>query len=102
MINFKFILVLLIFASSMMTVAGLVSSDNEVKKVTEFKYLPRSFKEEQDNPVPLMDIYYKLFNNGSPWVNNFTDSSSYHDRDSSYASQDYGTGDTWGHSPWDD
>ena len=101
MINLKFLLVLLIFVSSLMIVAGYYSANNEVKKVTEYKFIPRSFKEEQDNPVPLMDIYYKLFNYSSPWIRSFTDNIEFN-RDSNFVSQDsLETGDTWGHSPWD-
>jgi hypothetical protein len=33
-----------------------------------YKFIPRSFREEQENPVPLNDIFYTMFNNPSPWV----------------------------------
>lgn len=33
-----------------------------------YRYIPRSFREEQENPVPLDDIFYTMFNNPTPWV----------------------------------
>lgn len=42
----------------------------------EYRYIPRSFNDEQDNIVPIKSIFGKMFENPSPWVNSFTDSSS--------------------------
>ena len=39
----------------------------------EYRYVPRSFNDEQNNPVPLKNIFGKMFNNPSPWVNSFTE-----------------------------
>jgi len=72
MINFKFIVLLIFFAGSIFLSAGIASSYSVPTNTTEFRFVPRSFKEEQDNPVPLMDIYSKLFNDPSPWVSSFT------------------------------
>lgn len=33
-----------------------------------WSYVPRTFIEEQENPVPLDDIFYDMFNNPTPWV----------------------------------
>jgi hypothetical protein len=33
-----------------------------------YRYIPRTFIEEQENPVPLDDIFYEMFNNPTPWV----------------------------------
>jgi hypothetical protein len=33
-----------------------------------YKYVPRTFIEEQENPVPLDDIFYSMFNDPTPWV----------------------------------
>ena len=37
-----------------------------------YKYIPRTFKEEQDNPVPISDMFDSMFKNKSPWVGSFT------------------------------
>ena len=41
----------------------------------EYRYIPRSFNDEQDNLVPIKSIFGKMFENPSPWVNSFTDNS---------------------------
>lgn len=33
-----------------------------------YRYIPRSFIEEQQDPVPLDDIFYDMFNNPTVWV----------------------------------
>jgi len=33
-----------------------------------YRYLPRSFVEDQENPVPLDDIFYGMFNNPTVWI----------------------------------
>jgi len=35
---------------------------------TIYKYIPRTLREEQENPVPLNDIFYTMFNNPTTWV----------------------------------
>jgi hypothetical protein len=37
-------------------------------QATVYRYIPRTFIEEQENPVPLDDIFYHMFNNPTPWV----------------------------------
>jgi hypothetical protein len=38
------------------------------KPIIEYKYVPRTFKEEQDEPVFIQDIFYNMFNKSSPWM----------------------------------
>ena len=42
----------------------------------EYRYIPRSFNEEQDNLVPIKAIFGKMFENPSPWINSFTETDS--------------------------
>lgn len=35
---------------------------------TIYRYVPRTFIEEQENPVPLDDVFYAMFNEPSPWI----------------------------------
>lgn len=35
---------------------------------TIYRYVPRTFIEDQENPVPLDDIFYNMFNNPTPWI----------------------------------
>ncbi len=41
----------------------------------EYRYIPRSFNDEQDDPVSIKSIYGIMFDRPSPWVNSFTDTS---------------------------
>ena len=35
---------------------------------TVYKYVPRTFIEDQENPIPLDDIFYDMFNNPAPFM----------------------------------
>lgn len=37
-----------------------------------YRFVPRTFKEEQDNPVLVSDLFKTMFENPSPWVGSFT------------------------------
>ncbi len=37
-----------------------------------YRYVPRTFKEEQENPVPVSELFKSMFDNPSPWVGSFT------------------------------
>jgi hypothetical protein len=37
-----------------------------------YKYIPRTFKEEQESPIDVSEIFKELFNKPSPWVGGFT------------------------------
>lgn len=34
----------------------------------EYRYIPRTFKQEQDNPARVSQIFSKMFEEPSPWV----------------------------------
>jgi hypothetical protein len=36
-----------------------------------YKFVPRTFAENQDNPIPLDDILGKMFTEPTPWVAQF-------------------------------
>ena len=36
-----------------------------------YRYIPRSLAEEEENPVPLDDLFYDMFNNPTVWVSSF-------------------------------
>jgi len=33
-----------------------------------YRFVPRTFKEEQENPVSITDLFASMFDNPSPWV----------------------------------
>ena len=38
------------------------------KPIIQYRYVPRSFKDEQDEPIPVEDIFGKMFSHPSPWM----------------------------------
>lgn len=45
---------------------------NQIKKCpppqVEYRYIPRTFKQEQDNPVPISLLFRNMFEEPSTWV----------------------------------
>jgi hypothetical protein len=37
----------------------------------EYRYIPRTFKEEQENPIPVYDQFGNMFTESSPWFGSF-------------------------------
>ena len=46
-----------------------------------YKYIPRTFEEEQNNPVFIDEIFGSMFKNKSPWVGSFTNTDTIHKDD---------------------
>ena len=48
---------------------------NQIKKcpppTVEYRYVPRTFKEEQENPVQVSQLFQEMFDEPSPWVAGF-------------------------------
>ena len=38
---------------------------------TIYRFIPRTFKEEQENPIPLDDLFKTMFEQPTPWVHSF-------------------------------
>ena len=65
-----------LFIIVILIIAFLVSSEivrlNTLAKcpapVTEYRYIPRTFKDEQNERIPIEDIFGKMFGNVSPWM----------------------------------
>jgi len=45
---------------------------NQVKKCPppkiEYRYVPRTFEQEQENPVKVSELYHTMFTQPTPWV----------------------------------
>tara|TARA_B100001248_G_scaffold117146_1_gene87608 strand:+ start:360 stop:608 length:249 start_codon:yes stop_codon:yes gene_type:complete len=74
MLNSKVLLSILFIISIIFITIDMTKSTFKCeKKQTEYKYVPRTFKEEQESPVPIDDIFGSMFNNPSPWVGSFVE-----------------------------
>ncbi len=36
-----------------------------------YKYIPRTFREEQESPVSVSELFADLFSKSSPWISGF-------------------------------
>jgi hypothetical protein len=52
---------------------NLYNTKNCPKNKTIYKYIPRSFKEEQENPAYVSDIFKTMFTEDSVWVRSIND-----------------------------
>jgi hypothetical protein len=66
----------LLFTGIILISIGYISAENKNKpNRVEFRYLPRTFEEEQTTSVPLFSTFSKLFQERDPWskINGFVD-----------------------------
>ena len=69
---YKVIITLLLFIGILFTVIDMVKVDAGLTKKEPkviYKYIPRTFEEEQQDPIPVSDIFETMFSQPSPWVN---------------------------------
>lgn len=66
----RIIFITLLFVASSMIIIGYVKSQLHCKPPKiEYRYIPRTFKEEQENPTPVIDLYADMFATAGPWAN---------------------------------
>ena len=66
----KAFVVLLIFAGMFMITHGVYEQRLQAasKKQVEYKFIPRTYYEEQLAEVNLMDTMFDMYNKDSPWM----------------------------------
>ena len=72
--NTIFIMFLLFLGILLITI-GIMKNNNSVQCPTAqiiYRYIPRSFEEEQEEPVSVSDIFKSMFVNEDPWVKSTT------------------------------
>lgn len=63
---------LFIIVGIIFMITGLIQSKQEcLPPIIEYRYIPRTFKEEQKNPSKVSDIFGDLFAQPSAWVGSF-------------------------------
>lgn len=71
MLKISSILLFLIYFIVMLVVMELVKLNTLTKcpkPIIEYKYVPRTFQEEQEEPVIIQDLFSDMFNKSSPWM----------------------------------
>jgi hypothetical protein len=65
-------MLMIIFIGIMSITISLTTNINNDKKCPKekiiYKYIPRTFEEDQDEPVYVSDIFQTMFTQDSPWV----------------------------------
>ena len=71
---FRELIYAVLFAGIIFIVVGYSASKRTCPPpVIEYRYIPRTFTEEQENPVSLEDIYAKMFRENSPQPGGYVD-----------------------------
>lgn len=60
-----FVGILLLVVEIVKINAGLVKQEPRVI----YRYIPRTFEEEQEDPIAVSDIFETMFSQPSPWIN---------------------------------
>lgn len=62
-------LVLLLFIALILMVVGYIKANNQCPpRRVEYRYVPRTFIEEQEDPTPITDIFAAMFFESTPFM----------------------------------
>ena len=68
----KSLVLILMFAGVLAITIGYV---NQVKScpapIIEYRYIPRTFTQEQDHPVKISELFNSMFTEPNPWIRDF-------------------------------
>lgn len=67
------LIIFLFFFGFSLVMIGLIKNSMKCKNVQiVYRYIPRTFEEEQEEPVQVSDIFKSMFTNNDPWVQSTT------------------------------
>jgi hypothetical protein len=67
----KYIIIILFFTGLLFVITDIIKINNNLcnqEPQIIYRYIPRTFNEEQNDPIYATDIFEKLFSNPSPWT----------------------------------
>ena len=69
----KSLVVLMTFTGIIAIIIGYINQIKQcpVPKI-EYRYIPRTFTEEQENPVKISELYNTMFLEPTPWLHGMT------------------------------
>jgi len=68
----KSFVLLLFFAGIMMITVGYINQLHKCPPPSiEYRYIPRTFDQEQDNPVRVSQLFNNMFQDPSVWISGF-------------------------------
>lgn len=64
----KSLILLLLIVGIIFVAVGYVKTHQQCPPPSvEFRYIPRTFQEEQDAPIPVLAMFNKMFTDVTPW-----------------------------------
>lgn len=64
----KSLVIILLIISVVFIAVGYIKSNQKCPPpIVEFRYIPKTFKEEQSTSVPILSQYGTMFSSSSPW-----------------------------------
>lgn len=77
MLYMKSIVTIVMFIGILSIAIGYV---NQLRKCLpskiEYRYIPRTFQQDQDDPVKVSELYHTMFTEPTPWIRGVVDTSS--------------------------
>ena len=68
----KSLVVLSMFAGVLLIVVGYINQTKQCPSPKiEYRFIPRTFDEEQDNPIKVSQIFSNMFEKPTPWIGGF-------------------------------
>ena len=67
----SFVLILLMVAIVFMIIGYVNQLKTCPPPIIEYRYIPRTFKEEQENPAQVSEIFDTMFQEPSVWIGGF-------------------------------
>ena len=65
----KSLILLLIFVGVIFMTIGYIKSNQMCPPpIVKFRYYPKTFEQEMNNPVPVLSIFGKMFSENQPWI----------------------------------
>lgn len=66
----RLLLFVLLFTGTALVLVGVLKSQQHCPPAKiEYRWVPRTFVEEQESPVPVTDIFASMFYESSPFIN---------------------------------
>jgi len=70
----KNLIIILIFIGIVLIAIGLTKATQQLpQQQIIYRYIPRSFEEEQEDPVMVSDIFRTMFSLPDPWIGSIND-----------------------------
>jgi uncharacterized alpha/beta hydrolase family protein len=64
------VVVLMIIGIIFVAIGFIKTNQNCPPPIIQYRYIPKTFNEEQNTQIPILSIYGKMFSDASPWQEN--------------------------------